>query len=838
MFKIAWDKDNNGVLLTMRSTTETLNVPPRPVFFEELDLLGLDKYWDYPKSEDPLLWACDRRYFYCGEQVLEAKGGNIYDDPQLIFTNPNELLSLEPIDLELLCKNNITTMFLLEYEAIQFINSIYRGYKGNTQTKDIDFQSLFEKQQKQWDEKLALIKEDCDSFDIMPFIDAKTQGKQIILNSNIEQFIVSFSGGKDSQVVLDLVSRVVPSSDFSVIYSDTGYEIPPSLELYKHVEEFYKKQYPKINFYTAKNHQDVLYYWDKMGSPSRIHRWCCGVMKSAPLSRKIKEINGKEKQPNAILFDGVRAEESNNRANRAKIGKNVKHNNIINVSPLLYWNPTEVYLYLFLHNLPMNQAYRNGLSRVGCVICPYSSNWSEDFCGKLYSDTLFPFTEKIRDILKKSNLSGIDNYIKLGNWKIRAGGRNIESSSSINIITTNPDFKAALSNPQENLLTWLKVLGKYNYTETNSKIEISINYKKSIFNIFIAKDINSNLIIESKNIDKEIIFTSYLKKILNKSTYCVHCEVCEVECPTGALSVVPMVSIDENKCIHCFKCIDFDGKGCVTASSINISNGNKMKSTKTGINRYNDGMGLREAWLQRYFKNFEKFFDDESHGINPQYQIPPLINWLREAKILNTEDKLISEYGKLLAIKYAINSEIVWEIIYINLCENSEICNWFHSNIEFNRNYLKSEMEIILQESYPEFKDRTLKNPFNSLLNTFKESPLSGNIPIGVLCLRDKKPALIRQPHDKISSIAVAYSLYCYAENKKRNTLTVSEFYKDEQKEGIYRQFGLSRERFETILRTLMADKNRVLNADLNMGLDNITLREDLTSLDILKMLL
>ncbi|GHT78738.1 hypothetical protein FACS189464_2710 [Bacteroidia bacterium] len=37
MFKIIWDKANNGVLLTMRSTEETLNVPPCPVFFEELE---------------------------------------------------------------------------------------------------------------------------------------------------------------------------------------------------------------------------------------------------------------------------------------------------------------------------------------------------------------------------------------------------------------------------------------------------------------------------------------------------------------------------------------------------------------------------------------------------------------------------------------------------------------------------------------------------------------------------------------------------------------------------------------------------------------------------------
>ena len=237
MFKIIWDKESNGVLLTMKSSDEALNVPPRPVFFEELDLLGLNKYWRYPKSKEPLLWACDRRYFYCGELVLEAKGGNIYDDPQLIFTDAGKKLNLKPINIDLLCKNNETTMFLLEHEALEFINTIYRRYRLNANQQvvndTVDFQKLAEIQEKVLKEKYAVIKEDCDSFDIMPLSKAEKQGKQIVLNTKIEMFISSFSGGKDSQVVLDLVSRVIPSNDFSVIYSDTGYEIPPSLEIYE-----------------------------------------------------------------------------------------------------------------------------------------------------------------------------------------------------------------------------------------------------------------------------------------------------------------------------------------------------------------------------------------------------------------------------------------------------------------------------------------------------------------------------------------------------------------------------------------------------------------------------
>ena len=81
MFKVIWDKENNGVRLTMAPPSgEALNVCPRPVFWEELDFLGLNRIgWKYPHCEEPLLWACDRRYFYKGEFVLETIGGNLFE---------------------------------------------------------------------------------------------------------------------------------------------------------------------------------------------------------------------------------------------------------------------------------------------------------------------------------------------------------------------------------------------------------------------------------------------------------------------------------------------------------------------------------------------------------------------------------------------------------------------------------------------------------------------------------------------------------------------------------------------------------------------------------------
>lgn len=94
MYNVNWDIKNNGIKLT---DEETSIVPPRPVFFEELDLLGFDKFWNYPKSENPLLWANGRRYFYKGNLVATAKGGNALKLPTLKIEEGYENLKFNEI---------------------------------------------------------------------------------------------------------------------------------------------------------------------------------------------------------------------------------------------------------------------------------------------------------------------------------------------------------------------------------------------------------------------------------------------------------------------------------------------------------------------------------------------------------------------------------------------------------------------------------------------------------------------------------------------------------------------------------------------------------------------
>ena len=66
----------------------------------------------------------------------------------------------------------------------------------------------------------------------------------------------------------------------------------------------------------------------------------------------------------------------------------------------------------------------------------------------------------------------------------------------------------------------------------------------------------------------------------------------------------------------------------------------------------------------------------------------------------------------------------------------------------------------------------------------------------------------------------------------------VSDLYRLEEENGPYKEFGIDKAEMLKKLRYITTEKNRVLIAELTMGLDHITLREDLTPLSAIKLLL
>ena len=129
MYKITWDKETGGVQLHSRIVEGTLGISPRPVFFEELDLLGLDKLgWIYPRTKEPIMWAVNKQYWYRGVRLFDAKGANIYTKPTLEMQPGIEPMELVAVDVKKMLQRTSDLMFVLENEAIEFIRDTYLAY--------------------------------------------------------------------------------------------------------------------------------------------------------------------------------------------------------------------------------------------------------------------------------------------------------------------------------------------------------------------------------------------------------------------------------------------------------------------------------------------------------------------------------------------------------------------------------------------------------------------------------------------------------------------------------------------------------------------------------------
>ena len=187
MYGYEWTEQNGIYRLSVNSKIEK---EIRPVFKEELDYFGFNEHWTYPETDAPLLWAEGiRRYVLNGTCVAEAIGGGFYTKPTIKYYS--EGLKLKPIDIDALWKENERLMLGLEKTSMDRIRTTYDTYKS--------------------------------------------QGMA---------FAVAFSGGKDSLVLLDLVSRTLSPNEFSVVFSNTGMELSTTI---RSVEKA-KEHWPSLKY--------------------------------------------------------------------------------------------------------------------------------------------------------------------------------------------------------------------------------------------------------------------------------------------------------------------------------------------------------------------------------------------------------------------------------------------------------------------------------------------------------------------------------------------------------------------------------------------------------------
>ena len=372
MYSYEWDTQTGGYLLN--STPLLFSKEPRPVYYQELDILGFDKYWNYEKNDAyPYMWAEANNYIYRGRLVAKTKGGSLYTAPELLFVEDPEPdnLPLRFVDIPLMVEKNREFMEPFVKETIKKIYNTYREYKNK-----------------------------------------------------VDVFYVAFSGGKDSVVALDLVQRALPHNAFKVLFGDTDMEFPTTIKLVKDITLYCQSE--NISFYTAKPVFSAMDSWDIFGSPARKLRWCCTVHKTAPVINKLCEIYQLDRMK-AMMITGVRGEESSARSDYEELSFGKKLHGQYSFHPLLEWSSADVFLYMYAKNLLLNDAYKLGFNRVGCIMCPNSSEKHEFIKRQNFPKIVDVYCQKIINNSSK-DLSGNNArvFLETGGWKTRLSGRELK----------------------------------------------------------------------------------------------------------------------------------------------------------------------------------------------------------------------------------------------------------------------------------------------------------------------------------------------------------------------------------------------------------------------------
>jgi 3'-phosphoadenosine 5'-phosphosulfate sulfotransferase (PAPS reductase)/FAD synthetase/ferredoxin len=785
MYSFKWDKITGGYLLTNQTGKYVAN-EIRPVFATELNMTGLGKRFEYDRRETrPLMWAQKNTYIIADvDEKGESYGRKLAQlnntqygrplSPEFFFTGK---WKLEPVDIDAMVAVNVQMMDIIAADAKRRTKELY----------DSDIRR-------------------CDTA------------------------YIAFSGGKDSVALLDICHRVLPLS-VPVIFSDTDMELPDTYKVWEEI----KALYPEREFICAKAESSALENWRSFAPPSRTIRWCCSIHKSTPALMLLKDKLHKS-AIKVMAFVGVRGDESYSRSFYEDATNGVKNASQLNRMPILDWGAHELWLYIFANNLMINCAYRKGLTRVGCMLCPESSEKYAWFVDKAYPGGLKPYNDIIIETSNKTFKTATDKTEFIGslNWQARKNGlvlvenltNPIEEHKGLSVTFQSPHFKKDL------FFEWIKTLGtvvKERGTE-RQHLKLPNTLDDGIPFIYNAPYTSGGTVtFEFRDENEKSEILQVIRQFLRKVSSCVGCRSCEAECVQGAISFKSgKIKINSAKCTKCRVCYNPESNYCWRYKSMykpETESNNVMRS----IANY-ENFGLREndkyPWVSTLVEMQEDFFPwRDGHPLGK--------NMVKSAaRIWFTQAGLITEGSKkptlLVEVFKNFGGEVVlgWEFIWVSLVNNSALVKWFVTATETDKTYTIEQLSEMLANNNPSLGKSTIDGGLAALKDMLTKSPLGGENAVTFPIMKGRTVQSLTRKSKDVSPLTLLYGMYLVAAKAERGSFTVRELLTADEESTFVSPlvaFGVSPDTFKKQCEGLKSKYPDYIETTFTHGNDELT---------------
>jgi phosphoadenosine phosphosulfate reductase len=156
-------------------------------------------------------------------------------------------------------------------------------------------------------------------------------------------------------VLIDLAVKIDP--DIEVVFIDTGYHFPETLET---VEAVRRRYGLNLRMMTVATQEEALWEADPEN--------CCSAVKVGQLDRALETKDA--------WMSGLRRAEAPTRAKAPIVGRDIR--GLVKVNPLATWSDLDVDGYIADHDVPVNPLLAQGYLSIGCMPCTKPVTPGED----------------------------------------------------------------------------------------------------------------------------------------------------------------------------------------------------------------------------------------------------------------------------------------------------------------------------------------------------------------------------------------------------------------------------------------------------------------------------